>query len=548
MKRMATRGSMAFCLGWRSLQALVLVMLTAAAQAGLPIAAPVAASPDAAQVTVMNRKVAVLRDSFLGVAPANRAKRFERAIAEMLDKGGAGVVSVQQAPQGNIVSIDGEFALILTPEDADTTGAETLETITESTQQALQGAIDATRESRNRSMLLRGAAESALATLTAVLAIWVGWRVRRATFVRTADLFESKAAGMQVAGAPLVHTSRTRALARGLVNVVAWSGAVILVYEWLVFVLTRFAYTRPWGEELGDFLVGVFWHIGSGVLGALPDLAIAAVILLLARGVIGAVRPIFDRVERGSGAIGWLDRDLAAPSRRIFSVSVWLFAVAMAYPYLPGAQSEAFKGITVLVGLMLTLGGSSLVGQGASGLILMYSRTIRIGDYVRIQEQEGTVTELSTFTAKIRTGLGEEISIPNSLIMGSVTKNYSRAALGQGFILDTVLTIGYDTPWRQVEAMLIEAAGRTEGILDTPKPKVFQTALSDFYVEYRLVCQAVPERPRTRAEVLHMLHANALDVFNEAGVQIMSPHYVGDPKAEKVVPLSQWYSPSARKA
>lgn len=331
-------------------------------------------------------------------------------------------------------------------------------------------------------------------------------------------------------------------------NVVAWSAAVLLVYEWLVFVLTRFSYTRPWGEELGDFLFGVFRHIGNGVLGALPDLAIAAVILLLARGVIGAVRPIFDRVERGSGAIGWLDRDSAAPSRRIFSVSVWLFAIAMAYPYLPGSQSEAFKGITVLVGLMLTLGGSSLVGQGASGLILMYSRTIRIGDYVRIQDQEGTVTELSTFTTKIRTGLGEEISLPNSLIMGSVTKNYSRAALGQGFILDTVLTIGYDTPWRQVEAMLIEAAGRTEGILDMPKPKVFQTALSDFYIEYRLVCQAVPERPRTRAEVLHMLHANALDVFNEAGVQIMSPHYVGDPRAEKVVPPSQWSSPSARKA
>ena len=138
MKRIAMRSSMSLSFGWRSLQALVLVMLMAAAQAGLPIASPVAASPDAAEVTVLNRKVAVLRDSFLGVTPADRARRFERAIAEMLDKGGAGVVSVEKVPQGNIVSIDGEFALILTPGDVDTTGAQTLETITASTQQSLR--------------------------------------------------------------------------------------------------------------------------------------------------------------------------------------------------------------------------------------------------------------------------------------------------------------------------------------------------------------------------------------------------------------------------
>lgn len=371
-----------------------LVTHAAAAQVGSPAGTTVVAPSNEAQVTVLNRKVAVLRNSFLGVAPPERARRFESAIAEVLDKGGPGTVSVEKVPQGNVISIDGAFALILTPEDADTSRGETLETITSATQGALRLAINETRESRDRGKLLRGVAESALATLIVGLAIWVGWRVARAIFLRAADLIESKAAGVQVAGAPLVHTSRMRALVRGLVNVAAWLALFVLTYEWLVFVLTRFAYTRPWGEELGDFLVGIVRHVGGGMLGALPDLSVALVILLIARGVIGAVRPIFDRVERGAGAIGWLDRDLAAPSRRIFGVAVWLFAIAMAYPYLPGAQSEAFKGISVLVGLMLTLGGSSLVGQGASGLVLMYSRTIRVGEYVRIQQQEGTVTEL----------------------------------------------------------------------------------------------------------------------------------------------------------
>jgi small-conductance mechanosensitive channel len=237
--------------------------------------------------------------------------------------------------------------------------------------------------------------------------------------------------------------------------------------------------------------------------------------------------------------------DTARPTRRLFSVAVWLFAIVMAYPYLPGSNSEAFKGMSVLVGLMVTMGGSSLFGQAASGLILMYSRTVRVGEYVRINDQEGTVTELGTFTTKIRTGLGEEVTVPNTVVLGTVTKNYSRAVKGHGYVVDTVVTIGYDTPWRQVEAMLKEAARRTDGVLADPEPRVFQTGLSDFYPEYRLVCQAVPSEPRPRAVVLSNLHAHIQDVFNEYGVQIMSPHYLGDPADAKVVPKARWYAKPA---
>jgi small-conductance mechanosensitive channel len=190
----------------------------------------------------------------------------------------------------------------------------------------------------------------------------------------------------------------------------------------------------------------------------------------------------------------------------------------------------------VLLGLMLSLGASSLVGQGASGLILTYTRVLRLGEYVRVAEHEGTVTDTGLFTTRIRTGLGEELTVPNSLILSNVTRNYSRTVRGPGFILDTTVTIGYDTPWREVEAMLLEAAQRTPGVLREPAPRVFQTALTDFYPEYRLVCQAVPEAPRPRAEVLDALHAHIQDVFAERGVQIMSPHYLGDPAEAKVPP------------
>lgn len=167
-----------------------------------------------------------------------------------------------------------------------------------------------------------------------------------------------------------------------------------------------------------------------------------------------------------------------------------------------------------------------------------YSGTIRV-EFVRIAEHEGTVIEVGVFNTRILTGLGETLTIPNTLIATSVSKNYSRIVKGSGYIVDTSVTIGYDTPWRQVEALLLEACLRTGGIQADPSPQVFQTALSDYYPEYRLVAHAVLGRPRSRALLLSLLHANIQDVFNEYGVQIMSPHYIADPADAKLRGQSQ---------
>lgn len=499
------------------------------AKPAAPVQAAATETYDEASVRVLNREIVILRAPLFGVDPVDRARRTERRINQLLDQGGPGEITLMRQPQGNVLLIDDSLAIALTPQDADALQGETIEQLTERTQRALARAIAETKEARDHGRILRALWQSALVTVVFGLLLWLIWRGRRALAARTARMLQAR-----TAGTPLqymwVHT-----LARWLLHIVIWPVLVFLTYEWLTFVLTRFPQTRAWGEALGAYVVGVFADFGASVIEALPDLAIAIVIFLLARGVIAALRPMFDRVSWGYGENKWLDRDTAIPTRRLVSIGIWLFAIAMAYPYLPGAESAAFKGISVLVGVMVTLGGSNLIGQGASGLILMYSRTLRVGEYVRINDQEGTVIEMGAFTTKIRTGLGEEISVPNALVLGTTTKNYSRAVKGDGYVVDTTVTIGYDTPWRQVEAMLTEAAKRTPGVLEEPPPTVFQTALSDFYIEYRLVCQAVPEEPRPRAEVLHALHANILDVFNEQGVQIMSPHYLGDPARPKIV-------------
>ena len=196
---------------------------------------------------------------------------------------------------------------------------------------------------------------------------------------------------------------------------------------------------------------------------------------------------------------------------------------------------------------MVSLGGSSVVGQAASGLILMYTRTIRAGEYVRIGDHEGTVTELGMFTTRIRTGLGEEITLSNSLIMRARRRRTTRAPVqGTGYVVDTVRDHRLRHAVAQVEAMLLEAARRTDDVLRIPPRIVFQTALSDFYVEYRLVCQAVRRAARAARRGAQPLHAHIQDVFNEHGVQIMSPHYVMDPKEPHLVPKEKWFTSPAK--
>jgi small-conductance mechanosensitive channel len=196
--------------------------------------------------------------------------------------------------------------------------------------------------------------------------------------------------------------------------------------------------------------------------------------------------------------------------------------------------------------LMISLGSSGIVNQVMSGFTITYSRALRLGDFVRIGDVEGTVTHLGTLSTKIKTERREEVTIPNAVVISQVMTNYSRFAESEGVLLPTTVTIGYDAPWRQVHALLLLAAERTPGIRQQPPPVVRQSKLDDFYVAYTLLM--VPEEPHLRLVVLDRLHANIQDAFNEHGVQIMSPHYEMDPQAAKLVPRDRWNLPPAPQA
>lgn len=488
-----------------------------------------------------NRVVTTFRAPIFGSTAEDRAQNTARHLRELLREGGEGKVEVKNVPQGRAFTLDGKFAFLLLPGDANAAVGETMDAATRRTAESLQRIVAESRESRNLDTILRNAAKAGAATAIAVLLVWLLARIRGWIAKSLAGLGSRHAERLKLGDTVLFGRDQVFSVARFVTIAVFWLLVAFVIYEWLAFVLSRFPWTRPWGEGLLGAAFGLAARIATAVFESLPNLAVAVTIFWLAWLVSRFIDRTLEPFIRGDVESAHIDRDTARPTRNLLVIGVWIFAIAMSYPYLPGSGSEAFKGLSVLVGLMISLGSTSLVGQAASGLIVMYTRTLRPGEFVRIGEHEGTVVELGAFTTKIRTGLGEELTISNSTIAGGTTKNYSRAVKGRGFVVDTVCTIGYDTPWRQVHAMLVEAARRTEGILAEPSPVVFQTGLSDFYPEYRLVAQAVPTDPRPRAIVMSDLHANIQDVFNEYGVQIMSPHYLGDPAEAKIVPPAKWH-------
>jgi small-conductance mechanosensitive channel len=512
---------------------LLLVPLASFAQEAPRQEAPRQSAP----VVIANRTVIALRGPIAGYTAEERVRGAIERIEGALDSDPYAKISFADSDAGTRVLVGETLAFIVTKIDIDAAAGETSQIVAQESAKRLERAIAERREQHSLRYLATAAAYAAAVTALYGALVWL-----LVLGSRRIGRFISAAADERVrkldVGSVQVYASR-------LVSVFAWVVALTATVWWLAFVLQQFPYTRRWGEDLQVNLIDMARQIVLAILGALPGLAFVVVIFFLARLVIRLARTFFDRVERGSLELTWMDRDTAGPTRRIFSFVVWVFALAMAYPYLPGAGTEAFKGLSVLIGLMVSLGGASIVGQAFSGLILMYARIFRRGDYVRIGDNEGTVTELGMFATRIRSGLGEEISISNATVLASTIKNYSRAVPGTGFVVDTVVTIGYSAPWRQVDAMLKEAARRTEEIVQSPEPIVRQTALHDYYVEYRLIAYSPAERPVVRAEVLHRLHGHIQDVFNEHGVQIMSPHYMMDPAQPQVVPKDKWFTPPA---
>jgi small-conductance mechanosensitive channel len=380
----------------------------------------------------------------------------------------------------------------------------------------------------------------AIATLLLLITIWIVCLIRLWILKR----IERSAVPGRLTGAISIDL-RLHILQglQALTRLLTVAAVILLVYLWVVFSLGLFPFTAAWGEQLGQFLVNLVWSFGGRALGALPGLFTVLVIILIARWCARLINVIFTEVEKGKISVRWLERETARTTRTLLVASVWLFAIVVAYPYIPGSDTEAFRGLSVLVGLMVTLGSTGLINQVISGLFVIYARSVRPNDYVRVGEIEGQVTDVGFLATKLKTPRHEEITIPHSVLVGTATTNYTRLAGTEGMVGTVSVTIGYDVPWRQVHALLLLGASRTRGIRKEPPPWVLQRELSDFYVQYHLMAHL--EETADRHEVLSELHAQIQDAFNEFGTQIMSPHFESQPDKTIFVPKAKWFSAPA---
>lgn len=487
-----------------------------------------------ADLVIANRTIITLRAEVFADPPAQRTVGILTRLDDALSQGGKGVLRDSSLFGGRAILLDDRPILFIAPLDLDPTMGETMETVTERTIERLGVAISESREVRDSSAMLWNIIYLVLYSALFILVLFLLGRLRGRLTRKAEDLVKRSIdrAGLQDKGS---HPSSTISiLARRMGSLIMGLLMLVAFYFWLTGVLNRIPVTRVWSEEMFHGVEWlVLWAI-NGFLSALPGLAMVTVILLITRWVTGVVSAMFIRIQRGELEVSWIDAAIAAPTRRVAVLLMWLFAIIIAYPYIPGSSSKAFQGVSVLAGLMLSLGSSGVVGQASSGLVVMFNRLVRVGECVAIGDLvTGVVKQVGYFNTVLVTSYGENVTVPNSTMLSSKVINYSRTAAG--VLWTTGVTIGYDSPWRQVHQMLLEAARLTPNIAVDPPPAVAQHALNDFYVDYRLtfVVQG-PFRPTLTA-----LHANIQDIFNANGVQIMSPHYEADPAKDKVVPPEQ---------
>jgi small-conductance mechanosensitive channel len=248
--------------------------------------------------------------------------------------------------------------------------------------------------------------------------------------------------------------------------------------------------------------------------------------------VLRFIHFVFRALEKGTIQFSWFYPEWADSTYKIVRILVIAFAVAFVFPYIPGSRSPAFRYISLFLGVVASLGSSSAIANLFAGVVLVYTRAFQIGDRVKIGDTMGDVMERSLLVTRLRTIKNEYITIPNSIALGSHVTNYSFCQEKPGLILHTSATIGYDAPWRKVHELLVSAAAATKLILSEPPPFVFQTSLNDFYVTYQL--NAYTEHPHQMQGIYAELHANIQDKFNEAGVEICSPHFFAARDANRI--------------
>lgn len=342
--------------------------------------------------------------------------------------------------------------------------------------------------------------------------------------VRILRLKDTKIKPVSIQGYELLDAQKQANLLVFLASV----GRYILMGLQLLFTVPLIFIIFPQTEGLAYRLLGYIWNpirgIFVGIIDYIPKLFTIIVIWYAVKYLVRFVLYLAREVEGGRLKINGFYPDWAMPTFHIIRFLLYAFMIAMIYPYLPGSNSGVFQGISVFVGLIVSLGSSTVIGNIIAGLVITYMRPFKIGDRIQLNDTTGNIIEKTPLVTRIRTPKNEVVTVPNSFVMSSHTVNYSTSAREYGLIIHSEVSIGYDIPWRKVNELLIDAALNTPGVVDDPRPFVLETSLSDWYPVYQV--NAYIKEADKMPQIYSNLHQNIQDKFNEAGIEIMSPHYM----------------------
>jgi len=407
-------------------------------------------------------------------------------------------------------------------------------------------AIAVYRNDRNPRVLLINTLYALGATAVLALVLLTVRRAFRKLDALAARRLRSRIKAFEERSHQIVEARQMRHALQGLLKSTYVLALLVLGYIYLHFVFGLYPWTRPLAARLLEIFLDPLQAMGLGLLESLPGIVFVIVVAIVTRYILRLTRLYFESIDRGAVTLARFDREWALPTYKITRLVFIALALVVAYPYIPGSSSEAFKGVSIFLGVVVSLGSSSVIANLMAGYTMIYRRAFKLGDRITVDNLTGDVIERRLMVTHLRTIKNEEIIVPNSTIINSNIINYSTLARSHGLILHTTVGIGYETPWRQVEAMLKLAAERTSGLVKEPQPFVLQKSLGDFAITYEL--NAYCDNPHAMAQLYTAMHQNVLDVFNEHGVQIMTPAYEGDPEKPKVVPKDQWYQAPATPA
>lgn len=312
-------------------------------------------------------------------------------------------------------------------------------------------------------------------------------------------------------------------LINGILKILKIIILLVVFYFWLPLLFSIFPWTKHIAKTLIDYTLTPLSSLGSSIIDYLPSLFFIIIVYVVVKYINRILKFFATEIGKGRLKLDGFHKDWAKPTFIIAKLIVFVFALVLVFPYLPGSDSPAFQGVSIFMGVLLSLGSTGIVANAVGGLMIIYMRPFIIGDVVKIGDHLGTIISKGMLVTRLNTPKNEEISVPNKMVVENQIVNYSSEEKGKGVYIHTTVTIGYETPWRKVHEIMIDAANRTNDILSEPKPFVLQTALDDFYVAYEI--NGYLKNPSKMNAIYSELHQNIQDCFNENNVEILSPHY-----------------------